>query len=477
MLIRQVVDDKLAQHAFLVGCQRTGEALIVDPERDVDRYLTLAEREGLRLVAAAETHIHADFLSGSRELAARVPGLRVYLSDEGGDGWRYEWPQRDGGPVTWMHDGTRFAIGNSEVQAWHTPGHTPEHMSFVVTDRGGGAVDPMGVLTGDFVFVGDLGRPDLLESAAGVAGAMEPSARRLFASARRFLDLPDFLQVWPGHGAGSACGKALGAIPTSTVGYERRASPAIAAVGKGEQPFVAYILADQPEPPAYFAMMKRLNRDGPPILGDLPQPRRLSGPELVTVAGDPDTQIVDTREDRAAFMAGHVPRALYAPINRTFPTVVGSLVDPELPIVLLIDEAQLEEAVRDLVRIGFDRVTGWAPSPSLEDLRAWGQEPETIERIDAAEFGRRRRHATVAVLDVRGAAEFRGGHLPEAVNIAHTRLRPRVDAVPHGPVYVHCRTGGRAAAAAAFLANRGLSVVYVDGAVAEGLEAGSDSTH
>ena len=465
MLIRQIVDDKLAQHAFLVGCQRTGEALIVDPERDVDRYLTLAEREGLRLVAAAETHIHADFLSGCRELAARVPGLRVYLSDEGGEDWRYAWPQRDGVPVTWLHDGTPFAIGNVEVRAWHTPGHTPEHMSFLVTDRGAGAADPMGVLTGDFVFVGDLGRPDLLESAAGVAGAMEPSARRLFASARRFLELPDFLQVWPGHGAGSACGKALGAIPTSTVGYERRASPAIAAVGKGEQPFVAYILADQPEPPAYFAMMKRLNREGPPILGELPQPRRLSGLALMHVAGDPDTQIIDTREDRAAFMAGHVPRAFYAPINRTFPTVVGSLVDPELPIVLLIDEAQLEDAVRDLIRIGFDRVTGWAPSPSLEDLRAWGVTPETIERIDRDELDRRRQGGRVAVLDVRGSAEFRGGHLPEAINIAHTRLRPRANAVPRGPVYVHCRTGGRAAAAAAFLARQGVNVVYVDGPV------------
>ena len=196
-----------------------------------------------------------------------------------------------------------------------------------------------------------------------------------------------------------------------------------------------------------------------------PQPRRLSGVELVKRRRRCDTQIIDTRDDRAAFMAGHVPRSLYAPINRTFPTVVGSLVDPELPIVLLIDEARLEEAVRDLIRIGFDRVMGWAPSPSLDDLRAWGVTPETIERIDRDELDRRRQRGRVAVLDVRGSAEFRGGHLPEAINIAHTRLRPRCDAVPRGPVYVHCRTGGRAAAAAAFLARQGVNVVYVDGPV------------
>lgn len=473
MLIRQIVDEKLAQNAFLIGCQRTGEALIVDPERDVDRYLALAEREGLRLVAATETHIHADFLSGARELAARVPGLRLYLSDEGGEGWQYEWPQKDGALVTWLHDGTTFSIGNIEVRAWHTPGHTPEHMSFVVTDRGGGAADPMGVLTGDFVFVGDLGRPDLLESAAGVAGAMEPSARRLYASTRRFLDLPDFLQVWPGHGAGSACGKALGAVPMTTVGYERRASPAIAALGQGEQPFVDYILADQPEPPAYFAMMKQLNKQGPPILGSLPQPRRLSGPALASLADQPNVQVVDMREDREAFMAAHVPHAFYAPLNRTFPTIIGSMLDPALPIVLLADEASLDEAVRALVRIGFDHVDGWAPVPSADELRSWGVTPERIERIDGVELERRRHQGRLTVLDVRGAAEFRGGHLPEAMNIAHTRLRPRAAAIPAGPVYVHCRTGARAAAASAFLARRGVAVVYVDGAVEAGLVADS----
>lgn len=463
MLIRQLMDDKLAQYTFLVGCQRTGEALLVDPERDVDRYLEAADREGLRIVAVAETHIHADFLSGARELVARIPGIGLFLSAEGGDQWQYEWPQRDGANVTWLRDGTTFEVGNIAFRAWHTPGHTPEHMSFVVTDRGAGTTNAMGLLTGDFVFVGDLGRPDLLESAAGIAGMMEPSARRLYASTRRLLALPDYLQVWPGHGAGSACGKALGAVPTTTIGYERRVSPAIAASDRGERAFVDFILADQPEPPLYFARMKRLNKTGQPVLGTLPAPRRLEARDLGELARTTSVQIIDTRCDRRAFLAAHVPGALHAPLNRTFPTIIGSLVDPERPIVLLVDAGSLDEAVRDLIRIGYDRIQRWMPPPSVDEMRRCGVTPATIPSIDFAEFERRRRREPLAILDVRGAREYNARHLPEAINIAHTRLRAKASEIPATrPLYVHCQSGARAAAAAAFLAAQSISVVTVD---------------
>ncbi len=261
MLLRQITDSKLAQNAYLIGCQRTGEALVIDPERDVDRYVEAAAAEGLRLVAATETHIHADFLSGCRELAHRH-GARLYLSDCGPAEWKYLWAQDGDKGIQLLRDGDAFSVGKIEIRALHTPGHTPEHLSFLVTDHGGGAEEPMGLMSGDFVFVGDVGRPDLLESAAGVAGAREPSARALHASLLRFLDLPDYLQIWPGHGAGSACGKALGAVPTSTVGYERRFSPALADVRRGEQVFVDAILEGQPEPPFYFARMKKENKEG-----------------------------------------------------------------------------------------------------------------------------------------------------------------------------------------------------------------------
>ena len=463
MLIRQIMDEQLAQYAFLVGCQRTGEAILVDPERDVDRYLDLAAREGLRVVAAAETHIHADFLSGVRELSARIPGLRVYLSDAGDAPWKYEWPKADGANVTWLQDGTAFTVGNIELRAVHTPGHTPEHVSFAVVDRGAGATEPMGMLTGDFVFVGDLGRPDLLETAAGVTGAREPAARDLYASTRRFLELPDFMQIWPAHGAGSACGKALGAVPVSTVGYERRVSPAIAASEQGEQPFVDYILAGQPEPPLYFSTMKRLNKTGPPILVKLPSPPKLTAAELAALAKDVSVQVVDTRADRRTFFAGHVPRSFYAPVNKAFPTVIGSFLDPEKRVVLLIDEAGVDDAVRALIRIGYDKVAGWAPVSVIGELRAGGTALAAIEAIDFTEFERRRMQRPLTVLDVRGASEYAERHVPNALNIAHTRLRARLSEVARGGrVYVHCLSGARAAASAAFLAREGLDVVDVD---------------
>ena len=297
---------------------------MIDPERDVDRYIELAAAEGLEIVAAAETHIHADFLSGARELAEHH-GVKLYVLEEGGPDWQSFWAKDSDYDVRFLKDGDTFDVGNIRIQAVHTPGHTPEHVSYLVTDLGGGADEPMRMATGDFVFVGDLGRPDLLESAAGIVGMMEPSARTLYASTVEFLDLPDYLRVWPAHGAGSACGKALGAVPETTVGYERRFSPAIAAVQQGEDAFVEFILEGQPEPPPYFARMKALNRDGPPLLGGVPSPEALRAEQLVDLAGQGDVVVLDTRTDRAAYFAGHVARSIYAPLNKSFHTVCGLL--------------------------------------------------------------------------------------------------------------------------------------------------------
>ncbi len=297
MLFRMIYDSRLAQAAYLIGCQKTGEAIVFDPERDVDRYIDIAKQNGLRIVGVAETHIHADFLSGAREMAERT-GATVYVSKMGAPDWTSRWlTQKTGGgayPHKELKDGDSFRIGNIDFVAMYTPGHTPEHMAYLVVDRGGNANEPMGVVTGDFVFVGDLGRPDLLESAAGVEGMARPSAHTLWKSARRFLeDLPDWLQVWPAHGAGSACGKALGAVPQSTVGYERRFNPALRAASD-EHRFVNFILEGQPEPPTYFARMKKENRDGPAVLGGLPQPRELTdGAHLA--AASANAQVLDVR--------------------------------------------------------------------------------------------------------------------------------------------------------------------------------------
>lgn len=295
MFLRMVYDDKLAEAAYLIGCQRTGEAIVIDPERDVDRYEKIAAANGLRIVAVAETHIHADFISGGRELAEK--GAKFYVADEGDADWKYLWLDKKtgGGEYNYhlLKDGDTFMVGNIEFKAVHTPGHTPEHLCFMVTDRGGGADKPMGVATGDFVFVGDLGRPDLLESAAGFVCKADPSAHRLYQTVRKFMAWPDYLQVWPAHGAGSACGKALGAVPQSTVGYEKMFNASVLAA-KTEQGFVDFILDAQFEPPLYFASMKRDNKVGPRVLGGVPTPRELSIDDLKTVV-EKSAMVIDTR--------------------------------------------------------------------------------------------------------------------------------------------------------------------------------------
>jgi len=458
MLLRQLADPSLAQYAYLIGCQKTGEALVVDPERDIDRILEAATSDGLTITHIAETHIHADFLSGARDLADRTGGT-LYLSAEGeADGWGSNWArQRD--DVVFLRDGDTFKVGNITIRAVHSPGHTPEHIAYLVTDEGGGANEPMGLISGDFVFVGDLGRPDLLESAAGQKGAQEPAARALFASVQRFLELDDFVQVWPAHGAGSACGKALGAIPQSTVGYERRFNGAIDAARRGEAAFVDAILDGQPEPPLYFARMKAQNRDGVPPLSAIPTPRALSHLELANLPEG--AVVIHALADRSEFMASHLPRSLFAPLGSSFSTVVGSYVtDPETPLVLVAPEAEIDNAVRALVRIGLDHIVAYATEKTLagylQDDGAAGSIPEATfdvlaERPDAV------------VVDVRRQPEVEAGHVPGATWVPHTRLAARLDELASDqPLLVHCQSGVRAAVASAFLASQGFDVTYIN---------------
>lgn len=461
VFFRMVYDEKLAQAAYLIGCQKTGEAIVIDPERDTDRYERLASEHGLRLTAAAETHIHADFLSGARELAEK--GARIYLSDEGGPDWKYQWPSlKPANPsltrynTQLLKNGDTFNIGNIELRAVHTPGHTPEHLSFLVTDHGGHAHEPMGVATGDFVFVGDVGRPDLLESAAGYSGQADPAAHRLFRSVELFQQWPDYLQVWPGHGAGSACGKALGAVPQSTVGYEKRYNEALQT--DNEQSFVAYILAGQPEPPLYFARMKRDNQRGPRVLTSLPRPRQMTGPDLQAL--DPRyAAILDTRP-WSQFRAGHIPGSLSLPLSRSFNTDAGSMIHEDEPVYLIVERHRLDEAVRDLLRVGLDRIEGWCNPSEIHNLDGVCTTPE----IAAPEARRWVKASDPFVLDVRRASEYSQGHIDGATNIAHTRLLARLPEVPRNrPILVHCQSGARSARAAALLQRHGYDVTNLAG--------------
>ncbi|MBX3315387.1 MAG: MBL fold metallo-hydrolase [Phycisphaeraceae bacterium] len=472
MLFRQIYDETLAQGAYLIGCQKTGEAIIIDPERDVDRYQAIARKEGLRIVAVAETHIHADYLSGARELAEQ--GAKLYISGMGGPDWNYRWLDKKSGstpeqPIWYDHvelkDGSTFKVGNIQFKAIHTPGHTPEHICFLVTDLGAGATEPMGIATGDFVFVGDVGRPDLLESAAGQHGMAASSAKILHHSITKFLDLPEYLQVWPAHGSGSACGKALGAVPQTTVGYEKRFNPALKAATT-ENTFTDYVLSDQPDPPSYFARMKFENRDGPAILGSLPKPLKIDAKQLATL----DTQkvaLVDTRPwDQ--FASGHIKGSLSLLINTQFPTEGGSLIDPAEDVVLIIEPSKLDEAIRDLVRVGIDRIVGWATPDVVVEAAASGVNLATIAEISATDAKARIAKGKTFVLDVRKLGEHTearvADHPAGLMNVSHTRLATALDQIPKdADILVHCRGGVRSARACAYLQRRGHTVTNMAG--------------
>ena len=448
MILERFYDEKLAQASYLVGCEATGEALVVDPNRDVEPYVERAARHGLRIAHVTETHIHADFVSGVRELAART-GARVYLSGEGTAEWQYGFTAADGATV--VHDGDVFSVGRLRIQAMHTPGHTPEHLCFILTDSVAADL-PMGVFTGDFVFVGDVGRPDLLERAARIAGTMEAGAKQLYASLQHFAGLADYLQVWPGHGAGSACGKALGAVPQTTVGYEKMFNWAFR--GLSEERFVQEVLTGQPTPPRYFADMKRINREGPRVLGGLPDPAQLP-PTSLAEALAAGAFVVDTRA-AGEFARAHVPGCINIPLNRAFTTWAGWLIPYDRDFYLIAPHAGagVREAARDLALIGLDRIAGFFESAAIE---AWHGSLGTIGGIAPEELERR---DDVAVVDVRTPEEWRAGHLPGVPNIPLGELEARLDEIPRDrPVVLHCQGGGRAAIAASVLAARGFDTV------------------
>jgi hydroxyacylglutathione hydrolase len=327
----------------------------------------------------------------------------------------------------------------------------------------------MGLASGDFVFVGDLGRPDLLETAAGQEGAQEAGARQLYDSVRRLTNLPDFLQVWPGHGAGSACGKALGSVPQSTLGYERQFNDAIQKARDGKDAFVREILEGQPEPPLYFARMKRENKEGPALLGELPAPPPVPASDLDsltrsngTLADDDEVVVIDTRE-KEAFMRGHLAGSILAPIDDDFATTAGSYVLPGKPVYLVVEPGRADEAVRALVRVGLDDVRGTITPEALADYGRGNDKLRMLKQIDFDELDGRRHYSNVEIIDVRRKDEWDQKHIPNARHVPHVRLLEHLDDLPRDKtLLVHCQTGIRSAVASALLDARGFCVAYVN---------------
>lgn len=455
MLLKYFYDTALAHASYMVGCQKSGTAVIVDPGRDIGQYLEAAAREGMKITGVAETHIHADYVSGARELAGKT-GATLFVSDTGPAEWKYQYASQYNHRL--LKDGDTFSVGKVEFRTLATPGHTPESISFVLTDRGGGADRPMGIFTGDFVFVGSIGRPDLLEEAAGIKGTAEPGARDLFRSIKRFRELPDYLQVWPAHGAGSACGKGLGAIPSSTVGYEKLFNPALQF--ENEQEFVDYILAEQPEPPKYFALMKRVNKEGPVVPGFSGLPDKLAVGELPRLAAA--AQVVDLRPGKK-FVDSHVPGSLSIE-TRYLAMWAGSLLNYSAPVYLIGGEADVREAVRILAKIGVEKFAGYF---DLAEVQSAGLFTASLEQQDVATIAKRLAAGEIELLDVRGAAERKEARVADSMPLflGSMTTQPLDFDVARKYAFI-CRSGSRSVIAASVAKKLGAkNVINVQGGI------------
>ncbi|PTE73320.1 MBL fold metallo-hydrolase [Staphylococcus devriesei] len=425
MFFKQFYDNHLSQASYLVGCQRTGEAMIIDPVRDLKKYIEVADREGFKITQAAETHIHADFASGIRDVAERL-NANIYVSGEGDEQLSYKNMPKQ---THFVKNKDIIHVGNVKLEVLHTPGHTPESISFLLTDEGGGSSIPMGLFSGDFVFVGDIGRPDLLEKSVQMEGSTEVSAKQMYQSIKSIKELPDYLQIWPGHGAGSPCGKALGAVPTSTLGYEKINNWAFSETN--ETKFIETLTSNQPAPPHHFAQMKKINQFG----------MNMYQPYQVYPSLDNQRIAFDLRS-KEAFHGGHTKGTINIPYNKNFINQIGWYLDYEKSIDLIGNKSTVEQATHTLQLIGFDNVAGYR-LPKSEILT------QTIHSVDMT--GKEE-----YILDVRNDEEWDKGHLDQAVNIPHGNLlNENIPFNKEDKIYVHCQSGVRSSIAVGILENKG----------------------
>jgi hydroxyacylglutathione hydrolase len=440
MFFKQFYLGCLAQASYMIGSE--GDAAVVDPRRDVDTYLEEARLQGLKIRHVIETHLHADFVSGHRELAART-GARIYFGAEAGARFDH----------VAVRESEEISFGDVTLRFLETPGHTPESISILVIDRAK-SPEPEAVLTGDTLFIGDVGRPDLLGarmSAKELAGLLYDSLHG------KLLKLPDSVTVYPAHGAGSLCGKNISSETSSTIGQQRRFNYALQPMSREE--FIRMMTADLPEAPAYFGRDVQLNREGPGSLADLPQPLPLS-PSAVEDLRKSGTLVLDTRP-AAQYGTGHVPGSLHIGLSGQFASWAGTLVRPEVPIVLVTeDEQSVAEAQMRLARVGLENVKGYLEGGIL----AWheaGRPLATTEQIGVDELRRRLAEGNVPQLaDVRRPGEWQAGHIAEARHFPLHELDSRARELDrNSPVTTICAGGFRSSIATSLLERNGFSRV------------------
>ncbi len=442
MIFEQYYLECLSHASYLVGDQTTGRAVVVDPQRDIAGYLRSAEEHGLRIERVIETHFHADFVSGHLELAAATGAVISY-----GDAAKAEY---DFEPLA---DGQRLSLGDVQLEILATPGHTPESISVVVYEHADDTV-PHAVLTGDTLFIGDVGRPDLLSSVGVTADEL---ARQLYRSLHeKLLRLPDETLVYPAHGAGSACGKALSTETVSTIGEQRRNNYALAPMSEGA--FVEAVTQGQTAAPLYFAFNASYNKQLRELMQDTDAPPALSWEKAMAAVAD-GAVLLDTREE-PEFCRGHLAGAVNVGLSGRFAEYAGDVIPAGTPIVLFTDPGTELQAKVRLGRIGFDTVLGYLAEPE----RQLAEHPEQVRRasrLSAAELEiARRGMAELQIVDVRNEGEHRLGAVPGAVNIPLASIiRRAAELDPARPTVVHCAGGYRSSIAASYLRSVGFADV------------------
>jgi hydroxyacylglutathione hydrolase len=443
LVFKTIQTQGIAELSYLLGDDDEGIAAVFDPRPDVDVYLEMAREEKLSITHIFETHIHADLVSGSRELCARLDSARIFVSHEGGASYGFEHEK--------VKDGDRFKFGEMLVTARHTPGHTPEHISYILAEAEHPDT-PWGVLTGDSLFVSSAGRPDLL----GADHTKELAEKQFHTLHDFYLKLPDHVMIYPNHGAGSPCGADIGDRLSSTIGYERKFNKFLQFTDV--KSFTDYAITTAPPVPRYYPVMKKLNAEGPEVLGHLPRVAVLP-PKAFKEAIEKKTGVLVDVRTMLAFGGGHIPGALNIGGSPILSIWAGWMLDPDKPILLVLEnEDALDEVVRLFIRTGFSKFAGYL----VGGMKAWdaaGYPNAEIGQMTVHELNKRA--PSLQVVDVRSPREWKKGHVPGARHIFLPELRKRIGELdPAQPTAIYCGSGYRASIATSIMKPQGFTELW-----------------